>query len=118
MLDAAVIVTRWFGGTKLGTAGLARAYGQAAWQALSAAPARSVTRVALLEVAFGFERLGAVEAVLARAGETVLSVQRAFDPEPRLTITVPISRADDLTAAVISGTSGHAAVRAMGYSKR
>ncbi|MGH9459147.1 MAG: IMPACT family protein [Thermoanaerobaculia bacterium] len=37
--DAAVVVSRWFGGVKLGTGGLARAYRDAAQAALAAAPA-------------------------------------------------------------------------------
>lgn len=36
--NCAVIVTRWFGGTKLGTGGLVRAYGECAGQALDTAP--------------------------------------------------------------------------------
>jgi len=38
LIDCLVIVTRYFGGTKLGTGGLARAYGQCAASALDAAP--------------------------------------------------------------------------------
>lgn len=36
--DLLVVVVRWFGGTKLGVGGLIRAYGDAARQALDAAP--------------------------------------------------------------------------------
>jgi uncharacterized YigZ family protein len=36
--DAAVVVTRYFGGTKLGTGGLVRAYGDAVREAVAAAP--------------------------------------------------------------------------------
>jgi putative IMPACT (imprinted ancient) family translation regulator len=36
--DAAVVVTRYFGGTKLGTGGLVRAYGDAVRAVLEAAP--------------------------------------------------------------------------------
>jgi len=37
------VVTRYFGGTKLGTGGLARAYAQAVTQALATLPRREVT---------------------------------------------------------------------------
>ncbi|MEX0599035.1 MAG: YigZ family protein, partial [Rhodothermales bacterium] len=37
LTDILVVVTRYFGGTQLGTGGLARAYGEAAEQALEAA---------------------------------------------------------------------------------
>lgn len=38
--NCAVIVTRWFGGTKLGTGGLVRAYGECAALALETSPKR------------------------------------------------------------------------------
>lgn len=37
LLDCAVVVTRWFGGTKLGTGGLVRSYGECAAFALDSA---------------------------------------------------------------------------------
>ncbi|HEU0052465.1 MAG TPA: YigZ family protein, partial [Longimicrobium sp.] len=40
LVDTLVVVTRWFGGTKLGVGGLVRAYGDAAAEALAAAPKR------------------------------------------------------------------------------
>src|SRR5690606_18787347 len=42
LFDALVVVTRSCGGTKLGTGGLARGYGEAARAALTAAPERFV----------------------------------------------------------------------------
>ena len=41
--QAGCVVTRYFGGTKLGTGGLARAYGQAVNEALETLPTREVT---------------------------------------------------------------------------
>lgn len=38
LVDTAVVVTRYFGGTKLGVGGLVRAYGEAAAEAIAAAP--------------------------------------------------------------------------------
>ncbi|MHB8080419.1 MAG: YigZ family protein, partial [Candidatus Krumholzibacteriia bacterium] len=42
LAEAVVVVARWFGGVKLGTGGLGRAYGAAAAAALAAAPRRVV----------------------------------------------------------------------------
>ncbi len=57
--DVAVVVTRYFGGTKLGTGGLVRAYGDAVRQVLEILPraAKVPTHTVLLEVPYPlFER--------------------------------------------------------------
>lgn len=68
LVDTAVIVTRWFGGTKLGVGGLVRAYGEAAAEALSAAPRRIGTRAVRLKVRYPYEHTAAVMRVIERAG--------------------------------------------------
>ena len=54
--DVAVVVTRYFGGTKLGTGGLVRAYGDAVRQVLEILPraAKVPTYTVLLEVPYPF----------------------------------------------------------------
>lgn len=68
LVEAAVVVTRWYGGTKLGTGGLARAYGAAAGRALAAASTRAVVPGEVRHVRYGFEDTGAVARVLAAEG--------------------------------------------------
>jgi uncharacterized YigZ family protein len=66
--DAIVIVTRWYGGTKLGVGGLVRAYGDAAALALESAPRRVGTEAVRLRVRYPYEHTAAVMRVLERAG--------------------------------------------------
>ncbi|HYH78536.1 MAG TPA: YigZ family protein [Longimicrobium sp.] len=68
LVDVLVIVTRWFGGTKLGVGGLVRAYGEAAALALEAAPRRVGTVAERLRVVYPYAHTAAVMRVLERAG--------------------------------------------------
>ena len=108
--DTLVIVTRYFGGTKLGTGGLARAYGDAATLALDAAPKRVVLREAQLEIDCDFDDVGAVEACLARGGADVHQVERAYDPSPKLTLFVRRSRVKEISDGIVEATAGRATV--------
>lgn len=65
LTDTAVVVTRWFGGTKLGVGGLMRAYGGAAGQALDHAAIRTVLITRRVRVRFPYECSGAVQGLLA-----------------------------------------------------
>ena len=60
----AVVVTRWYGGIKLGAGGLVRAYGGAAAECLRTAPRREIIDMAELHVACGFTDCGEVHAAL------------------------------------------------------
>ena len=105
-----MVVTRWFGGTKLGTGGLARAYGEAAADALDAAPAREIVLRGTIVVSCDFGQLGAVEALLAREGGSVLDVERRFEPDPVLRLEVRRSRGERLARDLVEATAGRARV--------
>ncbi|UCF67644.1 MAG: YigZ family protein [Acidobacteriota bacterium] len=108
--DAVVVVTRYYGGTKLGTGGLARAYADAARDAIAAARRRELFRCVTLALECSFDDLGAIEAVLARSGVFVRDVQRTFSPSPCFMLSVLASRAAALTATIRDVTAGRAAV--------
>ena len=101
-----VVVTRYFGGTKLGSGGLVRAYGEAARQALAAAPRRAVWLEQVLALRCPWDALGTVEAVLAREATWLRGVQREFGDCPRMEVRVLRSQAASLTAALTEATGG------------
>jgi uncharacterized YigZ family protein len=62
--DVLAVVIRWFGGTKLGKGGLARAYAAAAREAVAGLPVVSRVPVVRLSVEVPYERVGAVKGLL------------------------------------------------------
>jgi uncharacterized YigZ family protein len=91
----AVVVTRWFGGIKLGAGGLVRAYGGAAAQCL-----RGAERIALVDLRevvlhAPFEDLGTVHAAITTACAEKLS--ETFDTTGvRLLVRLPRDEVDAL----------------------
>jgi uncharacterized YigZ family protein len=96
--DVVAAVVRYYGGTKLGTGGLARAYRLAADRALAAAGAEPVYDTVRLEVRCPYERTGFVRRLIDPP--SVRLVAERFDPEPILEIEVRRSRAAAMVAAL------------------
>jgi uncharacterized YigZ family protein len=96
--DVCVAVVRYFGGTKLGPGGLARAYREAAARALDSAGARPVFDTRTLVVSCPHARLGAVQRLLRPPGIAVVSED--FGEESRLTLAVRRSLVARLTEAL------------------
>ena len=66
--QVAVVVTRWFGGIKLGAGGLVRAYGGSAAECLRTAPRRERIAVEQLSVLIAFAHLGHAHALIEALG--------------------------------------------------
>jgi putative IMPACT (imprinted ancient) family translation regulator len=98
-----VIVTRWFGGIKLGAGGLVRAYGGAAAECLRRAERHPLVRTVDLIVNCDFADIGSVHAVA-----TALSAQKlgeTFDPSgARLRLRIAEDRAADLKTRLRDAT--------------
>lgn len=66
--DVLVVVSRWFGGTKLGVGGLIRAYGGTAGMALDRAEIREVVDKVAVVIEHDYADTNAVDAVLGAEG--------------------------------------------------
>lgn len=69
LFETAVVVTRYFGGIKLGAGGLVRAYSGTAAEALDAADIRAYTPCRRVRVAVGYELFDAFRKFLSREGK-------------------------------------------------
>lgn len=98
-----VVVTRWYGGIKLGAGGLVRAYGGAAAECLRLAPREPLVALATLELTCPFDDLGHVHAALAAHQAT--KQHEAFDETgARLVVQLPADRVDALKSQLRDAT--------------
>lgn len=90
-----VVVTRWYGGIKLGAGGLVRAYGGAAAECLRTAERRLLVEMRELRFGCAFDDLGSVHAALPSYGAEKLDED--FDETGAvLRISLPADRVDAL----------------------
>jgi uncharacterized YigZ family protein len=94
--DVVVAVIRYFGGTKLGTGGLSRAYRRAAEAAIAAAEIKTLRETTVVIVKCSYERLGSARRLLHLPGVTLAG--ETFEPDPVLRLEVLRSRLRGLLA--------------------
>ena len=115
--QVAVLVTRWFGGIKLGAGGLVRAYGGTAAQCLQLAPQRAVIALRALQLHCGFEHTGAIHALLSQHQAQKISENYRADGID-IELWVPESRCAPLCDAVRDATRGQARVLTVMANRR
>lgn len=98
LVDSAVVVVRYYGGIKLGTGGLARAYRDAARESIAEAQRERCYLYERLECAPGFERMNQVYRMINPPD--VILAQERFEPEPILAIDVRRSQVERVRAVL------------------
>lgn len=102
--DCLCVVTRWFGGTKLGKGGLVRAYAAAARAAVAVTPVLARSPAVELEIAAPYETVGAVKRLLQPPA--VELVAESYGERALLRLRVWTARESALRAALASLASG------------
>jgi uncharacterized YigZ family protein len=108
----AVVVTRWYGGIKLGAGGLARAYGGGAAECLRLAPRLPIVAIGRLVLRVEFADLALVTARI-RELEGLIEEETFVADGADLVVAAPVDRLDGITARIVDATRGRTTPRAM-----
>lgn len=109
LTNTVVVVVRYFGGVKLGTGALARAYGAAAALALEAAPRAELALGRRFQVRFPYALRRAVEhVILARGGRVVAE---SYGEHVDWEVWLPHSGCPGFAEAIGESTAGAVAVQ-------
>ena len=106
LTNTAVVVVRYFGGIKLGTGGLARAYADAALAALSAAGKRAFDKCAIFLISCDYGLISTVQNQIYAFNGVVQNAD--YTGGAALTVAVPAAKKDAFLVALADATSGRA----------
>lgn len=104
LVDVLVVVSRWYGGTRLGKGGLVRAYGRTAAAVLARAHQRPWIQLSPMTITFPYSDMGAVQSLLAERG--LAAEDTAYGAVIRLALSVPATAAPATRAALRDATAG------------
>ena len=104
--NTVLTITRWFGGTLLGTGGLVRAYTDASKEALSAAELHTVMHIVPVITEYDYTDVGRIDHMLISKGYDAEAAE--FTDKVTRTIYVPFDEVESFHKAVTETTSGRA----------
>lgn len=104
--DVAVVVTRYFGGTLLGTGGLVRAYQGAVKAGLEASTVITKMHGQKLYVETDYTGLGKIQYILGQRGLTILNVE--YTDKVSLEVLIPETEIKGVMSEITEGTNGQA----------
>lgn len=108
LTDVVVVVTRYFGGIKLGAGGLIRAYGTSVTNAISATQIVEKVLFSRLAVTIDYTLLGTLENNLHLSKYIIES--KEFTDKVTLNILVPKTTVSSVKEAIINWTSSHCSI--------
>lgn len=112
IFDVTVVVTRYFGGTLLGTGGLVRAYSQATTQALEQLSLCRRSQQYLWQLRAPVAEAGRIEAELRAGGANI--VQTRWESQATIELASAVGNPTQLAALVANVTRGQGQLEAAG----
>ena len=112
IFDVTVVVTRYFGGTLLGTGGLVRAYSQATAQALEQLSLCRRSQQYLWQLRAPVGEAGRIEAELRAGGANI--VQTRWESQATIELASAVANPTELAALVANVTRGQGRLEAAG----
>lgn len=106
--DLCVVVTRYFGGTLLGTGGLVRAYSDAVKEGLLASAVVEKCLAFPMSVVTDYTGVGKIQYLVGQAGITVLD--SIYTDKVEFKLLVPVAEYGALEKKITEGTSGGARI--------
>lgn len=104
LYNAAVVVTRYFGGTLLGTGGLVRAYSKAVQEGLAQSQIIEKQYGIILEIGTDYQGLGKIQYIIGENKIPLLDSQ--YTDVVTLQVLLPMGEKERFVAELIEGTNG------------
>lgn len=106
--DVAVVVTRYFGGTLLGTGGLVRAYQSSTKAGLGASKVITKKHGHKIAIQTDYTGLGKIQYILGQRGLTILNT--VYTDRVALEVLLPEAKVKSVIAEIIEGTNGQSVI--------
>lgn len=108
LYNTAVVVTRYFGGTLLGTGGLVRAYSKAVQEGLACSRIITKHHGILLEIGTDYNGVGKLQYLFGQRGIPITDSR--YTEDVKLQVLVPKSEENAVKKAVTEATSARASI--------
>ena len=106
--EIVVVVSRYFGGTKLGTGGLVRAYSSSVQLVLEKLPLVNCVVVKTVQISFDYQYENSVRQILNRMNIQI--IDSIYQEKVDMKIEVPIDGLEELNIELQNSTSGKVAI--------
>lgn len=108
MYNTAVVVTRYFGGTLLGTGGLVRAYSKAVQEGLAQSDVIEKQYGAIIEIGTDYNGIGKIQYLIGE--RKIPTLQAEYTDKVKIQVILPIADVDKFKADLTEATNGRAKI--------